>query len=66
MSEDDGIIIPLDYGLSEWERQSMPLMVSPVYRSVFKEFSSYFAQEMRNVNDYTLDQELAILNKLAD
>jgi Ca-activated chloride channel family protein len=63
--EDTGIIIPPEPGLSEWERQSVPLTVSPAYRELFREFGDYFRQEMKAVDDYTLDQELTILNKIS-
>jgi Ca-activated chloride channel family protein len=64
-NEDMGIIIPPDPYLSQWERTSLPLMVSPSYQRIFHTFSQYFEKEMRGIGDYTLEQELGILNKLA-
>jgi Ca-activated chloride channel family protein len=58
-----GIIVPPS-PLGEWERQSLPLMVSRQYRSLFQEFSDYFADEMDEIGDTTLDQELDILDSL--
>jgi len=57
-----GIIVP---PLGEWERQSLPLMVSREYRSLFQEFSDYFADEMDEIGDSTLEQELDILESLS-
>jgi Ca-activated chloride channel homolog len=62
--EDTGIIIPVAY-TGQWERQSLPLTVSGPYRSLFLSFISYFDQEMRAVQDTTLNQELQILMYLA-
>ena len=38
-------------------------MSSP-YRSLFRDFSDYFADEMDEIGDDTLDQELDILEEL--
>lgn len=65
ISEDTGIIVPPEIGLSEWERQSMPLTVSGMYGRIFRNFAGYFEREMQAVNDYSLDQELVLLNTLA-
>jgi Ca-activated chloride channel family protein len=65
VNEDAGICIPPDPYLSQWERTSLPLTVSGSYQRVFRSFSQYFANEMRAIGDYTLEQELDILNKLA-
>jgi len=62
--EDTGIIIP-PVNVSQWERQSLPLVVSEPYRKVFKDFSRYFADEMRAIGDSSLNQELRTLNSLA-
>jgi Ca-activated chloride channel family protein len=64
IDEDTGIIIPPDPGFSQWERQSLPLMVSEPYHWMFRDFSQYFETEMREIGDYTLDQEIEILNIL--
>jgi Ca-activated chloride channel family protein len=63
--EDTGIICPPMPNFSQWERQSMPLAVSDSYRKIFKNFAGYFEQEMREIQDNSLEQELYILNKLA-
>jgi Ca-activated chloride channel family protein len=64
INEDTGIVIPSGYGLSEWERQSLSLSVSSPYRWIFDEFSDYFEDEMSAIEDYTLEQELTVLNLL--
>jgi len=58
-----GIVLPPS-PLGKWERQSLPLMVSPQYRELFDEFSDYFADEMDEIGDSTLEQELDILESL--
>jgi len=58
-----GIVVPPS-PLGDWERQSLPLMVSREYRSLFEEFSDYFADEMDEIGDSTLEQELDILESL--
>ena len=63
----DGIPVPIEreYSqLGEWERQSMPLQVSDSYKSVFKDFKTYFESEMNAINDTTLQQEVNTLTKL--
>jgi len=63
VDREDGIIAPPPM-LSKWERQSLPLTVSPGYQELFKEFSTYFAKEMEAIGDDTLEQELDILDIL--
>jgi len=63
VDREDGIIAPPPM-LSKWERQSLPLTVSPGYQELFKEFSTYFASEMTTIGDDTLEQELDILDIL--
>jgi len=58
-----GIVLPPS-PLGNWERQSLPLLVSREYRSLFEEFSDYFATEMDEIGDSTLEQELDILESL--
>jgi Ca-activated chloride channel family protein len=58
-----GIVVPPS-PLGDWERQSLPLLVSRQYRSLFEEFGDYFAYEMDEIGDATLDQELDILDSL--
>ena len=62
--EDTGIIIPIETGYSQWERQSMRLVVSAPYQWIFRDFMEYFEAEMQAIRDYTLDQELEILDIL--
>jgi Ca-activated chloride channel homolog len=64
IGEDTGIVIPPVVGLSEWERQSISLRVSGRYSWIFKEFAEYFDHEMIAIQDYDLDQELEILDRL--
>ncbi|MBN2573855.1 MAG: VWA domain-containing protein [Deltaproteobacteria bacterium] len=52
------------YG-SEWERQSLPLVVSEPYRTQFRAFASYFKTEMAAIGDEALAQEAKILDRLA-
>jgi Ca-activated chloride channel family protein len=59
-----GICLPPSL-LGEWERTSLPLMVSSPYRSLFRDFSDYFADEMDEIGDNTLQQELDILEELS-
>ncbi len=61
---EDGIIIP-PATLGQWERQSLPLYVSPPYRDLFRQFSQYFQGEAEAIGDATLAQELDILELLS-
>jgi len=65
ISEDTGILIPTGTRLSQWERQSLPLRVSGSYQDIFRDFSRYFEDEMDEIGDYTLEQELNILEELS-
>jgi Ca-activated chloride channel family protein len=58
-----GIVLPPS-PLGTWERQSLPLMVSSPYRSLFRDFSEYFSDEINEIGDNTLLQELQILRQL--
>jgi Ca-activated chloride channel family protein len=58
----NGIVIPIELG--EWERQSLPLTVSEPYPELFGKFSDYFQSEAQVLGDSTLQQEVAILEKL--
>jgi len=62
VNHEDGIIVPPTLG--EWERQSLPLSVSPLYKDVFQQFSEYFVSEVEVIGDETLSQELEILEIL--
>jgi Ca-activated chloride channel family protein len=63
ISTDTGIIIPV-VNVGQWERQSLALMVSEPYKKIFRDFSKYFSGEMSAIGDYSLNQELGILNTL--
>ena len=58
-----GICLPPS-PLGQWERTSLPLMVSSPYRSLFRDFSEYFSDEIDEIGDNTLLQELQILRQL--
>ena len=62
--EDTGITIPFDTGFSQWERQSVSLRVSTPYHWIFEVFREYFEDEMNAIRDYTMEQELEILDTL--
>jgi Ca-activated chloride channel homolog len=64
INEDTGIIVPRRVALGEWERQSLPLMVSPPYQELFSSFLSYFTREKGNIGDDSLSQETKILETL--
>jgi Ca-activated chloride channel homolog len=64
INEETGIVIPAEIWLSEWERQSYPLVVSSPYGWIFEKFYDYFRTEMNAIGDYTMDQELQILQML--
>jgi Ca-activated chloride channel homolog len=64
VTTEEGICVPPYYGLGQWERTSLPLTVSSPYRSLFRDFSEYFNDEMDEIGDDTLDQELDILDEL--
>jgi Ca-activated chloride channel homolog len=57
-------IMPPDYILGEWERQSVPLTISVEYQRYFEEFFTYFTAEMESLGDETLQQEVDILELL--
>lgn len=63
IDDETGIIVPPVF-LNQWERQSLPLMVSPVYSELFQKFYTYFEQEMDVLGDDALNQELEILDEL--
>lgn len=58
-----GIFIP-EESTNQWEQTSLPLRVSHQYRDLFNDFRHYFEHEMNAIGDYSLDQELAILDSL--
>jgi Ca-activated chloride channel family protein len=60
---ESGIVVPAILG--EWERQSVPLVVSDPYKKLFGIFGTYFQGEMKSIGDGTLQQELTVLDKLS-
>ena len=65
IDEDSGIIIPAGSRLSQWERQSLSLVVSQPYKQIFRNFYHYFEDEIYTIGDHTLGQELDILEILS-
>ncbi len=63
VTTEDGICLPPSQ-LGQWERTSLPLMVSSQYRSLFRDFSVYFSDEINEIGDNTMLQELQILRQL--
>jgi hypothetical protein len=43
----------------------LPLTISSPYKQIFRNFESYFYNEMQAIRDETLGQELTILDKLS-
>ncbi len=66
VNTDQGIRLPQNPALGQWERQSMPLQISPTYRALFAQFHGYFMTEMGVVQDETLRQEVGILERLSE
>ena len=52
--------------LGEWERRSTPLYVAHKYRELFSQFRAYFVAESEALGDEDLQQELKILDRLAN
>ncbi len=52
--------------LGEWERQSVELSVDENYSDLFKEFAAHFKAEASAIGDDTLEQELDLLEDLAE
>ena len=53
-------------GLGQWERRSPPLFVAHKYRELFSQFRDYFVSESEALGDEDLQQELKILDRLAN
>ena len=62
---DDGIEVPEDDHLGEWEQQSEELTVSAPYRDRFDAFADHLEAERNALGDDTLEQELDVLETLA-
>jgi Ca-activated chloride channel family protein len=52
--------------LGQWERRSTPLYVAHKYREIFSQFRAYFVSESEALGDEDLQQELKILDRLAN
>jgi len=52
--------------LGQWERRSTPLYVAHKYRELFSQFRAYFISESEALGDEDLQQELKILDRLAN
>jgi Ca-activated chloride channel family protein len=63
VSLQNGIPLP-DWKLGKWERQSIPLRVSPDYKEIFTVFLDHFKKEMHALGDKTLQTEADILELL--
>jgi Ca-activated chloride channel family protein len=59
-----GELSPSDPGY--WERESKPLVVSEPYRQKFGKFLEHFVSEAGRIGDDHLDEEINILEKLAN
>lgn len=59
-----GIPLPQSPNLGQWERQSLPLEISPAYRELFAQFERYLLTEMALVEDGTLQQEIDLLQTI--
>ena len=64
IDDETGIIVPPKFELGQWERQSLPLMVSFSYQELFREFRDYFVREQEDIGDDTLEQETTVLGTL--
>jgi Ca-activated chloride channel homolog len=50
--------------LNEWEQTSMPLKVNEQFRKEFRQFRKHLRQEIRILDDATLEQEVELIDKL--
>lgn len=64
--DEDGIAVPPEGGLGEWEQQSVPLTVSERYEGRIREFRDYFAGEMDAIGDDSLDRELEMMASILE
>jgi Ca-activated chloride channel homolog len=60
IDEKTGITIPVE--TSQWERTSLPLVCSHEYHNLIQKFFVYFTGEMDSIGDYSLDQEITVMN----
>ena len=63
IDETTGISIPAE-NAGQWERTSLRLKVSQRYADIFTGFVRYYADEMDAIGDYSLGQELDVLDLL--
>ncbi|MCH9740011.1 MAG: VWA domain-containing protein [Epsilonproteobacteria bacterium] len=57
---------PIFPTVKTWERSSCKLKVSEGYKKLFHTLKNYYAGEMKLLDDDSLEQELAIINKLLE
>ncbi len=63
ISETTGICVPPENS-TQWERTSLPLVCSPSYKNLFRQFYGYFQDEVSDIGDSSLNQELGIMNQV--
>ncbi|MBI5061504.1 MAG: VWA domain-containing protein [Candidatus Aenigmarchaeota archaeon] len=66
ITNETGIIGPINVTLGPYERLSIPLHVNSAYKQLFSQFKPYFLNEMDAIGDQTLNKEIPILDKLAN
>lgn len=64
LNYENGITIPDNIPLTQWERTSKPLHVFADYKDAFTKFRQYFISESQILGDPTLKQEATLLDKL--
>lgn len=62
----DGIPLPETRQLSEWERTSVPLTVSPAYKNILATFKDYFTSQASQLADPDLTREIDTLTLLTN
>ena len=65
VNPETGIVVPTNFTLGRWERQSVSLRVSDHYKALFSQFQVYFKGEMAAIGDQTLEKEIPVLEKLS-
>ncbi len=66
---ESGILLPPEidpHGLSQWERQSVPLRVDKEYSYLIERFITYFESETKALGDETLSRETAVMKMLTN
>jgi len=64
VDEESGIVIIDENNVKDWQRQSMKLKISDYYKNIIRQFKAHFEKEMNAIDDNTLSQETAIMDKL--